>query len=373
LCRLESDEDFGDSPWHGSDGPVPIIRWPREEWAPLQVAFHDAAAALGAPHCPDHNAPDSTGVGPIPMNRVGRQRMSNLLTYLEPARARPNLTIRGDAHVRRLRLSGRRVIGVELVDGTEIDAGEIILCAGVVQNPLLLWRSGIGPTAGVRALGIESLVDAPGVGANLTDHYVFTYATPVDPRLVPDDAPSIQTILRTTAPDSERQHDLQLTPFARRLPDGARALAMSVSLQLPDGHGSITPTSAEPTDPARIVWPFAGLESNRRRMREGLRLAARISLETGLSLDPDALVSDMEAPDVDLDDRIAREHSAFYHGVGTCRMGDDDASVVDLECRVRGTEGLRIIDASIIPTVPRSNTNIAVIALAEHAAAHTTQ
>jgi choline dehydrogenase len=84
-------------------------------------------------------------------------------------------------------------------------------------------------------------------------------------------------------------------------------------------------------------------------------------------------VSDMEAPDVDLDDRIAREHSAFYHGVGTCRMGDDDASVVDLECRVRGTEGLRIIDASIIPTVPRSNTNIAVIALAEHAAAHTTQ
>jgi choline dehydrogenase len=368
--RLETDLDFGGSPWHGSNGPVPIVRWPRPEWAPLQVAFHDAAVALGFPHCADHNAPDTTGVGPIPMNRRGRERMSNLLVYIEPARERPNLTVRGDAAVRRLRLVGSRVVGVELVDGTEIDAGEVIVCAGVVQNPLLLWRSGIGPRDAVEALGIESRVHAPAVGANLTDHYVFTYATPVDPSLVPDDAPSIQTILRTTAPGSDRTHDLQLTPFARRLPDGARALALSVSLQLPDGTGSITPTSADPSAPAHIVWPFAGIDSNRRRVREGVRLAARICLESGISLDRNTLAADLEAADADLDDRIAREHTAFYHGVGTCRMGDDETSVVDLECGVRGTEGLRIVDASIIPTVPRSNTHIAVVALAEHAAAH---
>ena len=388
LRRLERDLDFGDAPWHGDAGPVPIVRWPRDEWLPLQQAFVDGCRALGFADCPDHNAPGTTGVGPVPMNRDGQLRMSNLLVYLEPARHRGNLVIRGDAHVRRVLLepvragtgaAGRdarvvRATGVELADGTVVEAGEVVVCAGVVQSPLVLWRSGLGPADAVRALGVEPLVDLPHVGAHVTDHYVVTFSTPVDPSIVPDGGPSLQTILRATAPGSpaERTHDLQLTPFARRHADGRRELAVSVSLQLPDGEGTITPASADPDEPARIVWPFASIASNQRRLRDGWRLAAQIALASGAALDRTVLGRALDTPDRELDDRILAEHTAFYHGVGTCRMGDDGAgaatSVVDTACRVHGVAGLRVVDASVIPTVPRSNTNLAVIGLAEHAA-----
>ncbi|CAB4729360.1 MAG: glucose-methanol-choline oxidoreductase [Actinobacteria bacterium] len=372
--RSEHDLDFGGAEYHGDSGPIPIVRWAREEWTPMQTAFHDACLALGYLACPDHNAPYTTGVGPIPMNRVGRRRMSNLIVYLEPARERTNLEIRGDAHVRRLLIEGRtdrvRVTGVELVDGTRIVAGEVVLSAGVVQNPLLLWRSGIGPADALGELGGTCVLDAPHVGAHVTDHYVVTYATPIDAGLVTDDDPSLQNILRLQSPGSTRGNDLQITPFVRRHADGARSIAMSVSLQLPDGEGSITPTSLDPDAAARISWPFAGIAENVRRIREGYRISARLAEASGIAIDHDALARDLALDDTEIDALIAAEHSAFYHGVGTCRMGDDPAtSVVDATCRVHGVDALRIIDASILPTVPRANTHLAVVALAEHAAA----
>jgi len=368
--RLERDVDYPDAPWHGAAGPVPIVRWKRDEWAPLQVAFHDACLSLGFAACPDHNEPGTTGVGPIPMNRVGLARMSAMLVYVEPARQRANLVVRGDAHVRRIVLDGRRAAGVELVGGEVIRAGEIILASGVVQNPLLLWRSGIGPVDGVRALGLEAVIDLPAVGQHLTDHLVVTFSTEIPRDIVPDGAPSIQTILRVTAPESERVHDLQVTPFARRHSDGRREIAMSVALQLPVGAGTITPAGAEPDIPARIVWPFAADPENVRRLRAGWRLAAEIAQASTIAIDIEGLSRALRLDDDALNDVIAREHSAFYHGVGTCRMGafDDPDSVVDPECRVRGVDALRIVDTSIIPTVPRSNTNLAAIALAERAA-----
>jgi choline dehydrogenase len=373
FCRSETDVDFGSAPYHGDAGPIPIVRWPRDTWAPVQVAFHDACLALGFADCPDHNAPHTTGVGPVPMNRVERRRMSNLLVYVEPARSRPNLEIRGDAHVRRVLFdaSGTRATGVELVDGTRIDAGEVVLSAGVVQDPLLLWRSGIGPAGAIGALDGTCVLDNPHVGHHVTDHYVVTYAARVDARAVDEHGPSLQTILRLRAPGSDRQNDLQITPFVRRHDDGGRSLAMSVSLQLPDGEGSITPTSLD--DPAaqpRISWPFAGIASNRSRLRDGWRIAARIAEATGIVTDLDALARDLTRDDAEVDDLIAAEHTAFYHGVATCRMGvDPAASVVDAQCRVHGIDGLRVLDASVLPTVPRSNTHLVCVALAEHAAA----
>ena len=145
---------------------------------------------------------------------------------------------------------------------------------------------------------------------------------------------------------------------------------MSVSLQLPDGEGSITPTSLDPDAAPRISWPFAGIAENVRRIREGYRISARLAEASGIAIDHDALARDLALDDTEIDALIAAEHSAFYHGVGTCRMGDDPAtSVVDATCRVHGVDALRIIDASILPTVPRANTHLAVVALAEHAAA----
>jgi choline dehydrogenase len=246
-----------------------------------------------------------------------------------------------------------------------------VLCAGVVQDPLLLWRSGIGPADAVRALGIAPVLDVPAVGAHMTDHFVMSFAAEVPADLAPDDAPTLQNILRATTEGGTRVHDLQLTPWVRRHPDGRRSLGISVSLQLPEGEGSVTPTSAGPDAPARIAWPFTDLPANVARLRDGWRLAARICAATGLVVDETPVRAALDASDRELDASIADEHTAFYHGVGTCGMGawDDEASVVDPACNVRGVGRLRVIDASVIPTVPRANTNLVVTALAERAVA----
>lgn len=366
LNAVERDLDFGHRPWHGDRGPVPIIRWPEETWTALQVGFVAGAEAAGFDRCADHNEPGTTGVGPIPMNRVGLDRVSAHLAYLEPVRHRANLTVLGHRHVLRVLLAGTRVTGVELVDGETIAAGEVILSAGVVQDPLLLWRSGVGPGSQLAALGIQPLVDLAAVGSHLTDHFVVTYAAEVRPDVAPDDAPSLQTILRLSATGSRRRHDLQITPFVRRHPDGRRSLAMSVSLQLPDGEGSVAAAGAGPEDPAQIAWPFTAAPSNVARLRSGWRTAAQIAQGSGLLLDRRSVDPDLACDDDEVDAVIAAEHTAFYHGVGTCRMGSSgDDHVVDARCRVFGVEGLRVVDASIVPTVPRSNTNLAVMAVAE--------
>ena len=173
------------------------------------------------------------------MNRVGDQRVSASVAFLEPARRRANLTVLGERHVRRIVISDGRAVGVELDGGEQLLAGEVILAAGVVQDPLLLWRSGVGPADRLRASGVTVHADLPDVGAHLSDHMVMTFAGEIDPRSAPEGAPSLQTILRATS-SAGRRHDLQFTPFVRRHPDGRRSLAMSIALQLPDGEGSIT-------------------------------------------------------------------------------------------------------------------------------------
>ena len=370
LRRLERDLDFGDAPWHGRDGPIPIVRWPLEAHAPYQRAFHEACLAQGLPACADHNAPDTTGVGPIPMNRIGDRRVSCALAYLEPARARANLEVRGDALVRRALLEAGRATGVELASGERLGAGEVWLCAGVVQSPGILWRSGVGPAGPLRRLGIPVAVELPDVGSHWSDHLVVTFAAPVEPGAAPRGAPGLQSILRATAPGSARRNDLQLTPWVRRGEDGRRELAISASLQLPVGSGSVALASAEANARPRLHWPFAGIAENARRLREGWRLAARIALASGVLADAAPARRVLDASDAELDARVAREHGAFYHGVGTCRMAEAGSreGVVDPSCRVRGVAALRVADASIAPAVPRTNTNLLAIAIAERAA-----
>jgi choline dehydrogenase len=369
LVALEHDIEFGDRPWHGDRGPVPITRWPESSWNAMQAGFVAGCEAAGLPRCDDHNEPGTTGVGPIPMNRVGPRRVSAHESHLESARRRPNLTVRGNAHVRRVRVERGRAVGVELVDGRVLLADHVILAAGVVQDPLLLWRSGIGPADHLRALGIEPVVDQPAVGRHLTDHMVVTYSAEIRPDSVPDDAPSLQTIARATAPGSARQHDLQLTPWARRHRDGRRELGMSISLQRPDGEGTIEPAQPDPLGPAQIRWPFAAIPSNIARLREGWRLAARIALGSGLLIDPESVQADLARTDEEIDALVRDTHTAFYHGVGTCRMGETGVDhVVDTDCHVLGVDDLSVVDASVIPTVPCTNTNLAAMAVADHVA-----
>jgi choline dehydrogenase len=235
-----------------------------------------------------------------------------------------------------------------------------------VYAPPLLWRSGIGPADALHALGVTPVVDLPAVGRNLSDHAVVTYSAEVDPAVAPEGAPSLQTILRLTAPGSGRRNDLQVTPFVRRHLDGRRELAMTVALQLPEGCGSVEPSGPDAGDPPLIRWPFTALPANVARLAAGWRAAASIARESGLLLRPGEADAALAASDATVEALVRETHTAFYHGVGTCRMGvDGTGHVVDTSCRVLGVERLYVVDASSIPTVPRSNTNLAVMAVAE--------
>ncbi|MBW1883146.1 MAG: GMC family oxidoreductase N-terminal domain-containing protein [Deltaproteobacteria bacterium] len=366
--RAEHDLDFPDAPWHGDSGPIPVLRAPQDDWSPLQSAFYEACLKLGFPECPDHNAPETTGVGPIPMNCIDQRRMSCAVTYLEPARDRSNLEIRGDAHARRILVEAGRAVGVLLVDGRVFRANQVVASCGILQSPLLLCRSGIGPADQLRSLDIEPIVDAPALGSNWTDHMAVTFATPIDPALVQRGGLGLQTILRTTSESSQRSHDLQITPHTSQTPDGGVELGVSVSMQQPVGAARIAAVSADPNARVQIDWPFAGEPHNIERIRWGWRTMARIVEESGVSGDPDGVRRSGAMTDAQLDEHIALEHTAFYHGVGSCAMGESEDSVVDSACRVRGIEGLRVVDTSVVPSVPRSNTNLLAVALAERVA-----
>ncbi|HEY1343602.1 MAG TPA: GMC family oxidoreductase N-terminal domain-containing protein, partial [Streptosporangiaceae bacterium] len=166
---VESDADFGGD-WHGSHGPVPIRRPPAGELSPLQRAFAEAAAAAGHPLADDHNRPGAVGMGPGPRNVRDGVRMSTALTHLAAARGRPNLAIRASTVVDRVELRGTTVRGIRLADGEIVEADTVVVAAGSYASPAILLRSGIGPAAPLRDLGIQVAADLPGVGHNLTDH-----------------------------------------------------------------------------------------------------------------------------------------------------------------------------------------------------------
>ncbi len=366
---IETDADFGDAPWHGSDGPIRIVRWPEAEWDPVQQAFVDACQKLGIPFCPDQNAPDTTGVGPIPMNRDGKRRLSAGLTHLAPARGRANLAIRADARVDRIATEGDRAVGVVLEGGERLEAARVILCAGVLHSPLLLARSGIGPADTLRALDILVVVDAPAVGAHWTDHMVIQLSTPVESRWIRPGARGIQNLARMTAEGSASSNDLQITPWAEKRPDGTYHLNLSISLQQPVGESRIGLAARDLETRGRFDWRFPGERENVARLRFGFRRACALFEAMGVSTAPEALEPLARMSDAEIDRWIAAHHGAFYHGVGTCRMGEESASVTDPSAAVRGIEGLFVVDASTIPRVTRSNTHIVTVALAERAAA----
>ncbi len=382
--RLESDPE-GEERWHGRKGPLPIARTPQSELHPVQAVFYEACEGLGHHFVADHNAPNSAGAGPLPRNRVGRQRVSAADAYLNTeVRARPNLSIRGRSTVRAVRWSGNRAVGVEAdCDGRreEIAAGEVIVTAGVIQSPLLLWRSGVGPASELAGMGIETVVDRPGVGANFSDHpSIYLYAKPRPGMVAAGDA-TIQTILRFTS-SSGPANDLQLFPVGvidlstnprRQAQAGGRerVFAFSVALQQVESRGSVRPVSADQAEPPAITYPFLAHHGDLERLVEGFEL--------GLELLSSAPYQRVAKGPVFLPDRLTRDdlmahvfanHVAFFHGAGTCAMGpaSDLAVVVGPYGQVWGTEGLRVCDASIMPETPRANTNLNVIAMAERMA-----
>ena len=385
--KLETDLDVRDD-FHGTDGPIPVRRLPREEFMPVNEAFHQATIAEGFPEDPDMNNPDSTGTGPVPMNNPDGIRTSAAMAYLNPNRHRLNLNIKANVTARRVVFDGDRAVGIEAESGGEtfiVEGSEIVLCAGGIASPQLLLLSGIGPKRHLNEMGIPVVKDLPGVGQNLRDHPLITIE--LEPRegvKLATTEPRIHSGLRYTAEGSKTRNDIQLfpssftglrsgDPLQGRSPERPQGMRITCILKLADSAGELTLTSTNPSDPPRLDYKYFETDWDRKRMREAIHLSLRLLEHPSFGELVERRISPTDydvATDGALDTWLRQNVATTQHTSGTCKMGleSDSMAVVDQNCRVRGFQNLRVVDLSICPNVVRSNTNATAIVIAERAA-----
>ena len=379
--KAETDLDIQDD-FHGTDGPIPIVRREKEEWPAVQKAFYDACMERGYPPNHDLNGPDSGGIGAIPMNNRNGWRMSTNVTHLTPARHRLNLTIRGGVFVRRVIIENGVVTGVEAESGGEIftvQGDRVVLCAGALKSPHILMLSGVGPREQLERHGVPVLVDSPGVGQNLFNHPMgsVTFRVNEDVKLTAN-AEALRFGLRVTSEPPSHPNDVMLHSLSiwnvmtgEMVPSGTARIACA--LELPDGSGWVRLQSGDPTVQPSINYRYLHNENDMRRMRDAVRLACGI-LESdayrGISEGRIAPDDDTLASDAELDAWIRQTLGSSRHVSGTCRIGPegDGMAVSDQQCRVRGVSGLWVADSSIMPQVTRANTNATAIMIGERVA-----
>ena len=375
--KLETDLDIRDD-FHGSQGPIPVRRHPRETWLPLQAAFHAACLAEGFPEDPDMNNPEASGVGPIPLNYINGVRVSTALGYLDSCRHRLNLTIKGGVLVKKVLFDGKRATGIEAESGGEnftVEGDEIILSAGAVASPQLLMLSGVGPGGNLASVGIPLVHNLEGVGQNMKNHPSLSIRfQPKEGYSLPPESPRNQVALRFSAAGSTARNDIQVQPLTSG-PKGREAdeIRVGCRLELPESAGELTLASADPMVQPKLDYQSLVQTQDRERMREAVRTCVRIFGRQGFQEIIEERISptdtDLES-DARLDEWLDRNIGVAGHSCGTCKMGPalDPAAVVDQYCRVYGLEGLRVIDASVMPEITRANTNATTIMIAERVA-----
>ena len=380
--KLETDLDISDD-FHGSEGPIPVRRFPREEWLPFQEAFFAACRQAGYPEDYDMNGPDSGGVGPIPMNNPEGVRMSTALTFLRAARHRLNLTVRANVAVRRIRFEGKRAVGVEVESGGEVyvvEGERIVLSAGAMASPQLLMLSGVGPAEHLREMGTPVVHDLPGVGQNLRDHPIVAVICRVRDDFPQDPlAPRTQTALRYTAAGSGDRNDMQImasafsSPIGGADPFSSEGVRFNCILELADGAGEVRLSSRDPGVQPALNYRYLEPERDRERLREAVRIV--VDLLRHESFRP--IVAEIQEPtpadlasDAALDQWMRRRVFNTTHASGTCKMGpaDDPMAVVDPRLNIHGLENIKVADASVMPNVIRANTNCTTIMIGERCA-----
>ena len=385
FVRLEDDQDFGDRPYHGQGGPIPVYRAPREDWGAVDKAHCAAALDRGYGWHEDHNAPGSSGVSPYAINCRNGIRVSTNDGYLEPARGRPNLTIMGDVVADRVCFDGRRATGVRAVTPNglrEFPAREVIIAAGAIHSPALLLRSGIGPAAEVRSLGVEPIADLP-VGRHLVDHSSVWLGLKLKPG--------------ARVPTLEHRHTNCCVRFSSGLAGAGKNDMFMASMNITGfdeagrsrgllvvatfqtfSRGWVRTTSLDPLANPEVEINMLLDERDLVRLRDGYKRLQQIVNHPAVQAIADGIESYVtgEAPagvqgDAELDAWLLANCQDTQHLVGTCRMGPAHRPdvVVDPDCRVVGCDGLRVIDASVMPENVRANTHLTTVMIAEQMAA----
>jgi choline dehydrogenase len=401
--RSEDNANSHDPAVHGQGGPIHVAHIPKPN--PLNAAFLEAFAEVGGfPHCADFTGLNPEGYG-LRQGTIHRgRRHSTATAMLEPALSRPNLTLLTRARVHAIRVTNGCATGVELLqdDTTRVIAAqrEVLLCAGAIHSPQLLMLSGIGPADHLRALGLPLNAALPGVGGNYHDHPALALALEMRDatsyglswRALPRNAWSVveylvarrgqlaSNVFESTAfirsSDTLDRPDIQIAfQPARRNPDAfplpkGHGFAMSVVNLYPKSRGRILLASADVRDAPRVDAQLLADPADAAPMLWGLRLARRLSQARPLAryAAREALPGPAVRSDADLLAYLRRAAGTAHHPVGTCRMGVDEQAVVDPQLRVRGISSLRVVDASVFPSIVGGNTNAPVVMVAERAA-----
>ena len=406
--RIEAHEDGG-SEWRGGDGPIPVTRPPQDN--PLFDAFIEAGRAAGHGVTADFNGPEPEGFGRTEFTIRNGRRWSAARAWLDPARSRPNLRVVTRAPLRRVLFENSRAVGVEALHRGRIlrirAEREVILSGGTIGSPMALLHSGVGDADALRALGIPVVADRPEVGRNLQDHLLVRVehacTQPITLHAITRADRAALALLRAMVFGTGPAASFPIAAAAYLRSDGARDLPdlrasflpglSSAALRLPflpraapahDGHGFfaniyrmrpesrgiLALRSADPRDPPLIRPNHLSAPGDLIVLREGVKRLREVFAQApfdafrGAELSPGPDVR----TDAEIEHYIRRTAESSYHCVGTCRMGADDASVVDARLRVRGVEGLRVVDASVMPVVTSANTAAPTMMIAERAA-----
>lgn len=366
----------GDPDYRGTGGPLSPV--PLENVHPLSAAYLAGAQQAGHPLNADHNGASLFGVATHDMLIVDGQRQSTATAYLLPALERPNLTMVTGAVVERLVLDGATCTGViyRSVDGLVevVAAREVVLCAGAIDSPRLLMLSGIGPAAHLHEVGIEVAVDLPGVGANLQDHILLGGLLVESP--VPLPAPSgnlgTATLLTGSVPGllgPDLQIVLIQVPLRNPWQEGPdNSFAFGVGHMRPASRGRVSLASADPADAPVVDLGYLDDEHDLETLVRGVRLALEISETEAFAPWRAASNPLVGASDEELRAFVRDAALTYGHQSCTCRMGVDAMAVVTPELKVHGVDGLRVVDASVMPSIVSTNTNAATIMIAEKAA-----
>ncbi len=374
LRELESDPVGG--AFHGSAGPVPVHRPPLENWGPVGRGLRDAALGLGYPWLDDLNAPEGEGVACYPINNRDGVRVSTNEAFLEPARSRPNLAIAGEALVERILFDGRRAVGVRVRRGGEsvdIAAREVVLSAGAVHSPAILWRSGVGPAADLRALGIGVTLEAPEVGRNFLEHPMIRASLALHDDVRPTDPDTRHTeccLAYSSGLAGAGRRDMLMIAMNHRGFEGGVAQPGSLVVGVFDAksRGEVRLVSADPQADPIVEANMLSDAGDRLRLRDGMRRVAALlehpalrdiaALPTfGTTAIPYAEIVTLPADEQDA--LMLAECGDAQHAAGTCKMTawEDPRGVVNPDGSVKGLDALYVADASIMPMDCRANTH----------------
>jgi len=401
--KLENN-DLGPGPTRGTEGPLSAssIKTKHE----LVEAFIESGVKNGVPRVQDFNSGDQEGVGYYQLTTRNGKRCSTAVAYLRPARSRPNLRVETEAHATRIIMEGKRAVGVQFQKGGALRTlranREVILSAGALQSPQLLQLSGIGPAALLQQFGIPIVHDMPGVGENLQDHLQMRLIYEVTKPITTNDQMrslwgkarmGLQWVLFRGGPLAIGIN--QGAMFCRALPDESptpdiqfhfgtlsadlaggkvhdfSGCTYSVCQLRPESRGYVRIKSTNPFEAPSMQPHYLSTDRDRRTAVAGVKFARRIAATEPMK----SLMAREFRPgnDVRTDDEIlhfCREYGAtIFHPTGTAKMGtpDDPLAVVDEKLRVRGVDGLRVVDASIMPTLVSGNTNVPIVMVAERA------